>query len=306
MTNIFGPHGPGINESTTRPAATASGNPLDTWFTPCVGGDPNTGTKVPSVWLNFMTANMRQAIRGMGVPENETDDELLLKAIQAAGVGASFGFFGIRVFTVTGPYVPTSGARRALAILIGGGGGGEGAGGGKCAVGGGGAAGAMVWKFVDLVGVTSIPVVIGAGGAGGLPGIAAASGQTGGATELGSLARASGGGGATTHSNSGVTISPAGVGSSAGAVGELIVPGQSGEAGAPDVYEWPGNGGSSMFGSGGLGGFTPGPSGSFVFGGNGQPGQGYGGGGGGGGATVSFSGSGGAGAPGICVILEFA
>ena len=82
MTNIVGPHGTGINETTTRPEDTASGNPLDTWFQPCVNGDPNTGTKIPAVWLNKVTALFRRAIRGMSVPEDELDDDMLLKAIR--------------------------------------------------------------------------------------------------------------------------------------------------------------------------------------------------------------------------------
>ena len=69
--NIFGPHGPGINETTERPPQTASGSSVDTWFAPCVNGDPNSGTKVPARWLNFIVANLRRAVRGMGVPEQE-------------------------------------------------------------------------------------------------------------------------------------------------------------------------------------------------------------------------------------------
>lgn len=84
MTNIVGPHGTGINETTTRPTDTASGNPLDTWFQPCVNGDPNTGTKIPAVWLNKVSALFRRAIRGMSVPEDELDDDMLLKAIKQA------------------------------------------------------------------------------------------------------------------------------------------------------------------------------------------------------------------------------
>jgi hypothetical protein len=82
MTNIIGPHGTGINETTIRPTDTASGSPVDTWFQPCINGDPNTGTKIPAVWLNKVTALLRRAIRGMSVAENELDDDMLLKAIR--------------------------------------------------------------------------------------------------------------------------------------------------------------------------------------------------------------------------------
>jgi hypothetical protein len=99
--NIVGPHGAGINESTTRPTDTPSESSIDSWFTPCIGGDPNTGTKIPAVWLNKVTALLRRAIRGMGVTDLETDDDMLLKAIQRAaraisnlgtGVGLYKGF----------------------------------------------------------------------------------------------------------------------------------------------------------------------------------------------------------------------
>ncbi len=84
MTNIFGPDGPGINPSVARPVAPQPTTNADTWFVPCVNGDPNTGTKIPSGWLNFITANLRRAIRGRGVAESVTDDDLLLKAIESA------------------------------------------------------------------------------------------------------------------------------------------------------------------------------------------------------------------------------
>lgn len=84
MTNIIGPHGAGVNETYTRPTDTASGSGSDSWFKDCVGGVAGTGTKIPAVWLNKVTAQIREAIRGMGVTEAELDDEMLLKAIQTA------------------------------------------------------------------------------------------------------------------------------------------------------------------------------------------------------------------------------
>jgi len=98
-TNIYGPHGPGINETTTRPPQTDSESSADSWFGPCVDNDPNTGTKISYRWLNFITANLRRAIRGMGVAENEVDDDMLLKAIQAAQSNLSLaGFLNLPIF----------------------------------------------------------------------------------------------------------------------------------------------------------------------------------------------------------------
>lgn len=87
MVNIVGPFGAGINPSTTRPADPEPDGASDTWFVPCINGDPNTGTKIGSVWLNKITAQLRRAVRGMGVTEVATDDDMLLKAIQKADRG---------------------------------------------------------------------------------------------------------------------------------------------------------------------------------------------------------------------------
>lgn len=94
MGNIVGPHGPGVRETTTRPADSASGSALDTWFEDCVAGNPATGTKLPAVWLNKVAALFRRAIRGMGVPEVEAgpaSDDMLLEAIRRGATLANVG-----------------------------------------------------------------------------------------------------------------------------------------------------------------------------------------------------------------------
>jgi hypothetical protein len=89
--NIFGPgHSPNANETTTRPTPAATGKPSDTWFLPCSAPGANDGTTIESMLLNFIIANLRHAVRGMNVVENEIDDDMLLKAIQAASGSSSF------------------------------------------------------------------------------------------------------------------------------------------------------------------------------------------------------------------------
>lgn len=93
--NIVGPFGAGTNETTERPEDAEPTGSIDTWFQPCVGGAAGTGTKVPAVWLNKVSALFRRAIRGMGIPDDATDDDMLLKAIQRAvrgikSVGAGY------------------------------------------------------------------------------------------------------------------------------------------------------------------------------------------------------------------------
>lgn len=84
MGNIVGPHGPGVNETTSRPTDTASGNPLDTWFKDCTNGVPGSGTKVPAVWLNKVCALFRQAIRGRTAAGEQVElaDDMLLKCFR--------------------------------------------------------------------------------------------------------------------------------------------------------------------------------------------------------------------------------
>ncbi|MFZ4807460.1 MAG: hypothetical protein ACOYLQ_09405 [Hyphomicrobiaceae bacterium] len=82
--NIVGPHGAGVGATTERPTDTNSGSGTDSWFRDCINGVSGTGTKIPAVWLNKVSALLRRAIRGMGVPESEVDDDMLLKAIQKA------------------------------------------------------------------------------------------------------------------------------------------------------------------------------------------------------------------------------
>lgn len=103
--NIVGPFGTGVQETTVRPADPSPGSANDTWFEDCVNGDPSTGTRVPSVWLNKVCALFRNAIRGMGVPDAATDDDMLLDAIMRAdktlaNVGTGTGIFKARIALV--------------------------------------------------------------------------------------------------------------------------------------------------------------------------------------------------------------
>lgn len=99
MVNIFGPDGRETTfATTTRPPDEVSGVAADTWFKDCSGPGAKDGTKIRSAWLNKMLANIRHAIRGMGVPENELDDLMLLKAIQAADKGIVSAGGGVPVY----------------------------------------------------------------------------------------------------------------------------------------------------------------------------------------------------------------
>lgn len=81
------------NAVTVRPSETRTFGTFDSFFKDCTSSAANDGTIVPAAWLNMLTQQIRRAIRGMGVAEDNADDDMLLKAIQA--VGANFVTFAM-------------------------------------------------------------------------------------------------------------------------------------------------------------------------------------------------------------------
>lgn len=74
------------NFTTVRPADTRIFGAVDTFFKDCTPG-ARDGTAVQAGYLNGVLMQIRRAIRGMGIGENNADDDMLLKAIQAAAAG---------------------------------------------------------------------------------------------------------------------------------------------------------------------------------------------------------------------------
>lgn len=86
MTDLLG-HGAfgAARSTTTRPPVTpgnAPGDP-DTWAKDCTSPAAADGTEHRAGWANFLLAQLRNAIRGGGVAESNTDDEMLARAIQS-------------------------------------------------------------------------------------------------------------------------------------------------------------------------------------------------------------------------------
>lgn len=81
----FGAANPAVQRPPANPGNVDGAG--DTWFLDCSSATARDGTQIKAGFLNFMLAQLRRAIRGMGVTENNTDDDMLLKAIQAAGGG---------------------------------------------------------------------------------------------------------------------------------------------------------------------------------------------------------------------------
>lgn len=200
---------------------------------------------------------------------------------------------GLQVITSSGTYTKTANTTTALVIATGGGGGGAGGGSpGATLTGGGGGAGGTAISLVDLSGVSTVAVTIGAGGAGG---VGAADGSWGGSTTFGGLTAGGGGGGGIRMGVGTGTTTYGSGGSSGGASGGAMNLGGcgGGSGGAVDG----GVGGSSFWGGGGA------PGGDYNFSRtNGAGGAAFGAGGGG----ADGGGNGGAGHSGCVFILEFA
>jgi hypothetical protein len=87
MTDLLGPGSNTINVVTTRPAETRIFTADDTWCKDCSSPEINDGTRLTAPFLNSLLAQVRGAIRGRGVTEDNTDDEMLLNAINSTVVG---------------------------------------------------------------------------------------------------------------------------------------------------------------------------------------------------------------------------
>lgn len=81
---VFGPgHNASDNATTTRVTQKVVGGATDTWFKPCTSEGAKDGSRVSAQFLNFLVANFRAAVRGLGVAEDTTDDDMILKCFQA-------------------------------------------------------------------------------------------------------------------------------------------------------------------------------------------------------------------------------
>ena len=249
-------------------------------------GNVGIGTTTPTQPLDV---NGQVRIRGGGPAAGK-----VLTAADATGVVSwepGGALHGVQLFTSSGTWVKPLGVTKVIVEVVGGGGGGSSGNTYGCRAGGsGGGAGGYAKELIDVTGISSVPVTIGAGGAG-----ASAStnlmGEPGGPSSFGAFASATGGAGA-------ISTVPGGAGG-IGSGGLINFRGQSGEASAANVF--PGRvGGSSELGYGGAGGavdLATGETGT----------RGGGGGGGGAGTSCSFgaAGPGGNGGSGAVLVWEY-
>lgn len=214
---------------------------------------------------------------------------------QLTGVGG--GLTSVQVFTSSGTWTRPSGITKVLFEVVGGGGGGGALQQGVATAAGGGGAGGFARKLLDVSGIASSTITVGAAGAGGTGGVGGDAGDSGGTsswadgTNTVSATGGAGGGAAVAGSKS------TGGGGGTGASGDINTtgnPGTAGDNGSTSMSGGPGGGGP-------FGGAGPGGAGSQ----DGQPGAGYGSGGGGAADNNAGNRSGGAGSAGIVIVWEY-
>lgn len=197
--------------------------------------------------------------------------------VEDQGSGQNIAVFetpGVTEWTV--PAVLRIGYRRAYVTVIGGGGGGSRV---ASRAGGGGGGGGVGESIVDLAGVDTVAITVGAGGAGAPAGSGNANGSDGGTSSFGSFVTATGGKGGDSDGSGGSG------GSSAGAQFNGGYGGGGASSGSSAPY---------TSGHGARGGRGVSSSSSVTGGGTGLPG-------GGGGGSV-LAGAGGSGADGIVMV----
>lgn len=212
-----------------------------------------------------------------------------LQLVGGAGSVGSGTITQVQVFTASGTYFPTGAAQKAVIIATGGGGGG-----GCSDDGSGGGSGATAIALLNLSGVVSVLVTIGAGGSGQTRSSdTSVAGGNGGTTQFGSFAVAGGGTGGSGMDGSGGAKGGNGGTASAG----LMQIGGGDGGSTPQFSNQSGKGGASFWGGGGWGSYGVGTTDS------GHSALAYGAGGGGG--DSGSGGTSGSGAAGVILVLEF-
>lgn len=206
------------------------------------------------------------------------------------------GLMSMQVFTSSGTWAKPAGISRVKVTVVGGGGSGGNSDQGDYST-SGGAAGGGSQMFIDVSGVASVSVTIGAGGAG--VGPSAAIGNAGGTSSFGAYCSATGGAGGIYSSDPATNIPPTTPGSGTG--GDINISGGYGTATRYSSSQAvKGFGGATPFGLGFGGVPYNNPQGT-----GGVAGNGYGS---GGSASASFVSSeySGAGTSGIVIVEEYA
>lgn len=303
-------------------------------------GNPQTGTPATDLdddYFDMLQEELAGVVEATGVVLDKSKHNQLLTALKAlflsrehpfadiktdgptavntalANLGLADGtgyvgrLLGVKTFTSTGTYTPTTGTKSVIVEAVGGGGGGGGCAAnaaGNASVGQGGGAGAY-GKSRFTTGFSGVSVVIGSAGSAGAAGPSGAGGS-GGDTSFGTLLVCQGGPGG----KPGASLTPPSLGESAtpniSTVTGANIASFSGESGTSGFIFSSNNNTGMVSGCGGSGRFGSGGAGSSAIG-TVNAASGYGA--GGGGAISSSAGSaqpGAAGSQGVVIIWEYA
>jgi len=80
MTDLLGPAS-APNSTTSRPSEGRTFGGSDTWMKDCSSPSLQDGTVLQANFMNALLAQVRRAVRGTGIAENNASDDLLLNAI---------------------------------------------------------------------------------------------------------------------------------------------------------------------------------------------------------------------------------
>ncbi|HQH18495.1 MAG TPA: hypothetical protein PKZ43_02990 [Bacteroidales bacterium] len=218
----------------------------------------------------------------------------------ASGTLATTGVLvDVKILTTTGTYTPTTGTKSLLVYVVGGGGQGGGCPNTNGSSGAGGGAGGCAIALVTWDGSSTYSFTVGAAGSGAANGTSGNPGGNSTFTNGATTYTANGGGGGNVGNGTNFLIVAGGIGGSA-TNGDINIKGENGLSGVRlannQASGLTGNGGSSPFGSGGIG--------AVGVAGNGGAATGYGSGGGGAlGNNANLAG--GAGSSGVIIIYEY-
>ncbi|GAB3358075.1 hypothetical protein GCM10027395_00520 [Giesbergeria sinuosa] len=253
-----------------------------------VNGQTGNVTTVTSInGLTGLVIAPTQAEAEAGI-EN-TKPMTSLRTSQAIAKSITGSLLRITVITASSTWTRGQGTKKVRIRLVGGGGAGGGVGGASGTIGGSGAGAGYAETLLDVSAISTVAVIIGAGGA-----ATATDGGNGGTTSFGSYCAATGGMGGLQANGGGLSGSVGGYGT----IGQILIGGEPGMTNGSSTYpvnsSFPG--GNSLLGFGG----APNRNGAGL-----APAYGYGG-GGSGAHSLGNGASGGPGKSGVCIVEEYA
>lgn len=221
-------------------------------------GNPQTGTQATELdddYFDMLQEELAAVVEDAGITLDKTKHNQLLAALRA-----SFGIKNFAVFSTPGvtnwnvPDELKKGRKAKVTVIGGGGSGGRGNGGG------GGGGGGKAERMVDLTGVVTVPITVGAGGVAPAAGSSVQNGTPGSSSSFGTYCSATGGGSGGVPSSGSVgvgtggdTNSSTGPGSTGTSYGSGYNSGSGGGPGGAGVNSGASNNGQDAVGPGGGG-----------------------------------------------------